>query len=465
MEAAHRISRLCEGWQARVQDSTREDQAQFAREFLKLLGWDEPTSVDIAPGKQGLAFVLRGNSPATLLAQFVMPGLLEPPGTVVSRGLDYCACTRTVVPAIRQSSIHYALITDLFRSYLYDVREDELVLHADSPDMFNREMARELARNSVERGGLDDLRREPRSHAARQLRECCQHWSSIISGLPGGSEKLAEMILDRLLLLRFMADQDVIRGINWSLRAKFKQLLDEAVEAEQPDLGARLGRVFEELWRTWGAQMYQPLPQVQAILESPGVAGPLLRDFAFMSRNKFTIASILESFNFGDADEKARVRLVPEADEDREMYLARQTRQTIDLARIEIDLLDEGYRAVVYWFDRMVEACKRVGTAIGREPFPAAAPSNEVDLFAWSEIEAARPEAVQDAYQHVAENGLKILYTTPRQFRTARLILYLHIVERYRGGRQRFVRFPDIERALVKRPAMSERDKKRLYGG
>jgi hypothetical protein len=80
-------------------------------------------------------------------------------------------------------------------------------------------------------------------------------------------------------------------------------------------------------------------------------------------------------------------------------------------------------------------------------------------------MEAARPEAVRDAYQHVVEHGLKVLYAAPRQFRTARLLLYLHIVDRYRSGRQRFVQFPDVERALVKRPAMSDRDKKRLFGG
>ena len=464
MEAVHRISRLCEGWQARVQDSTREDHVQYAREFLRLLGWEEPAPVDIPPGKLGLAYTLRGSSQTTLLAQFIMPGLLEPPGTVVSRGLDYCACTRAIIPSIRQSTIDYALITDFYRSYLYDVRSDELVLYADSPDAFHREMARELTCSAVERGSLDDLRREPRSHVARQLRECCHRWSSTLATTPGGSEALAEMILDRLILLRYMAEHDIIRGVGWSLRARFKQLLDEAVDGDPGDLGPRLCRMFDELWRTWRAQIFQPLPQLQGLLDSHGAAALILRDLALMSRNKFSIGVILESFNFGEADEKARVRLVPEPDEDRELLLSRQTQATIDDIRIDIDLLEEGYRSIFYWFDRLVETCHRVGLA-HEKSVPKATGEAETDLFAWSEREAARPEAVRDAYQHVVENGVKVLFATPRQFRTARVLLYLHVVDKYRAARHRLVHFPDIERALVKRPSMSERDKKRLFGG
>ena len=56
----------------------------------------------------------------------------------------------------------------------------------------------------------------------------------------------------------------------------------------------------------------------------------------------------------------------------------------------------------------------------------AAPPPEAMDLFAWSEMDAQRPLALGDKLTHAVERGLVVYCATPRQRRTARLLLYLH---------------------------------------
>jgi hypothetical protein len=204
-------------------------------------------------------------------------------------------------------------------------------------------------------------------------------------------------------------------------------------------------------------------PALDAVLERDDIAAPLLKEFALHSRSKFTIASLLESFNYGDAAEKARVRMVPKASEEREVYLARQTRATIDQARIEIDLSDEGYRAIFHWFDKLVALYERLDIESDIPVERGAGRPEDIDLFAWSEMAAKRPQALGDRLQYAVEHGLVVYCSTPRQWRTARLMLYLHLISRYYQTKHRFLHFPCMAETLRERPRVLDTDRKWIY--
>ena len=190
---------------------------------------------------------------------------------------------------------------------------------------------------------------------------------------------------------------------------------------------------------------------------------PLLKESALHSRTKFSIATILESFNYGEAAEKARVRMVPDANEDRDAYLAKQTAATIDDVRIELDLVDEGYRAIFHWFDKLVLLYQRLETEVDAQAHQDPSTQEEMDLFAWSERAAKRPKALADNLQYAVEHGMTIYYTSPRQLRTARLMLYLHLISRYYQTKQCFTHFPRMDNVLKPRPRMLDSDKKWIY--
>ena len=174
IESSREITKLCETWWERLADNTKGDQHRFAERLLDLLGWRcavpmEPKPVLAHVG--AVSYLLRGGSDAAFAAHFVMPGSLEPPTSLAKRGLDFCENTRLLVNETRLMNIDYAFITDLNRSYLYDVRRDELLLSADTPAEFRRTFADVLNQTDVERGALDEIRRPPRSEVARRLRE------------------------------------------------------------------------------------------------------------------------------------------------------------------------------------------------------------------------------------------------------------------------------------------------------
>jgi len=475
-ESSVEITKLCESWWGKLADSTKVDQHRFAEQLLGLLGWKDLKPVETkfmavvedsdtsAGGNICTAcYMLRGSGQASIAVYFVMPGALEPPTPVIQRGLDFCETTRWLVNETRAMHVDYAFMTDLYRSYLYDVRSDDLLLHANSPVEFKREFVEILSRPNVERGSLEEVRRQPRSYIARQLREWCHHWCETLVAEAKVGEDTAFLALDRLLVLRYLFDHDILKRTGWRLRQRFADLVTKAFSAQPRGVGRLLTGLFHDIWFDWKADLFAAVPALDAVLAKDAVASELLREFCLHSRDKFGIATILESFNYGDAAEKARVRMVPEPDEEREAYLSKQRMDTIDSVRIELDLADEGYRSIFFWFDKLVDLYERLEVEYDLKSLRSASASQELDLFAWSEMAAKRPHALADKFQHVVENGMTIFYSSPRQLRTARLMLYLHLINRYDQAKQKFVRFPKIEGVFKLRPRVLESDRKRIF--
>jgi hypothetical protein len=407
--------------------------------------------------------VLQEGAQCGLVAHFVTPGSLEAPGAMVERGLDFCETTRVLVDATSAEEIRYCFITDLYRSCLYDTKTDELLLYADSPTDFHREFGDVLPQGDVAEGALEDLRRQPRSFLARQLREWSCRWCDTVAAEMRSGDADASRVIDRLFVFRFLIDHGMMKRSGWRLRERYCDLRRDIADGKTEGCGKRLTALFHDTWLDWKAEVFAAEPKLDAVLERDHVAVPLLREFGLISRAKFDVLTVLESFNHGEAAEKARVRMIPEESEERRSYLARRTVENVDASRVEVDLCDEGYRAIAFWFDKLVETYERLGVQFDSQSYQAQGTAEEMDLFAWSEINEARPEALSDRFRHAIEQGLVIYCTTPRQFRTARLMLYLHLIVRYAETGTRFTEFPPVEAALQERPRVLDSDRQRIY--
>lgn len=467
MRTTSSIQRLCESWWEKLANSTREDQHLYAEQFLALLGWSDPDELEPAavPGHPTtLSYIIRSSGQTNMVAYFVLPGVLEPPSTVIKRNLDFCSITRALIDMNRVFGAQYAYVTDLFRSYLYDAKTDELLLFADTPAAFTAEFGDVLFRRNVEAGSLDEVRRQPRSYVARQLREWIHRWTETLMNEWRAPEEAAWLAMDRLVTARFLAEHDILRRPG-APPNPIKKRLAPPPSGSAEGCGRLMNALFRDIFEKWGVGLFAPQSPVDAILTQDAVAGPLINELALHSRGKFNLDTVLESFNYGDAAEKARVRMIPEDNEERQAYLAQQTCGTIDEARIELDLADEGYRAIFRWFDQLVNLYARLGVEFEAASQAEQGSTPDLDLFDWSELNAKRPLAFGDGLRHAIEQGLTIYCSSPRQFRTARLMLYLHLVTRYERGDARFEVFPTVETALQRRPHMLDSDRKRIFQG
>lgn len=456
-DSSMEITRLCESWWERLTDSSRSEQRRFAEELLGLLDWHQPVPFTPKEGAMALSaapYLLRAGGQTAVVAYFVMPGTLEPPSAMTERGLDCCTATRVLVQEARGVSANYVFISDLYRSYLYDARTEELLLGADDPRTFNETFVPVLSRTPLERGALEELRRQPRSVVARQLREWMQHWADLLSSRSRLAEDQALLVLDRLLVIRYLFDHDILRRTKWRLQQRFERLARQASEKQAGRCGEELARLFHDMWFDWRIDLFEPDAGIDEALAESGVVAGMLKEFNLLSRGKFSIATILESFNYGEPAEKMRVRMVPDVNEEREHYLNKQTLDTIDSARIDIDLVEEGYRAVFHWFDRVVALYDRLEGEFEVSAYHNAPEAKELDLFGWSELDANRPSACADRFAHACENGFGIYYNSARQYRIARLLLTLHLISRYDQARQAVDRLPSIRKVMMKRPVV-----------
>ncbi len=462
-ESSQDITKLCESWWAKLADSNKAEQQRYAEEMLKLLGWPAPEPFELdAPSLHGthVSYLLRLETQPTLMACFVMPGALEPPSALAERGLDFCETTRRVVDATRAAKTPYVLITDLNRSYLYDVRNDELLLYADTPSDFDEELTEIVGRAGFEQNAMSDVRRPPRSYAARQLREWRQYWRrQLCAESPLLHEDTAALVVDRLILTGILFDREVLGRPYQGLKKRFDSLMVQVFDREITGCGKELNALFDRFWRNSKAEIFAPTAPLQEILERDRITIPLLREFALLSRSKFGIATILESFNYGEPPEKARVRMVPEVNKEREHYLATRTLNTIDESQIALDIQDEGYRTIFYWFDKVVSLYERLGVEFDAQERQQPV-QEDLDLFAWAELDSSRPKALTDKYAHAASHGLTIYYASPRQLRTARLMLYLHLINSYQRDKLRFADFPNLDNTFKPRPRVLDSDRR-----
>lgn len=449
MDQARELVKLCEDWCKDTTDVADRDLRGCFEKYFGLLGWESPKPFESA--FLDVSGFVEAQDGISLVAYFTPPDALVPPSKLLGRDLDFCSSTRWRIEEAREHHFDYALITDLYRSYLYDVETDELILSSDTPSIFLIEIYDEITKECVDEGSLREIRRNPRSIVARQLRDWRSRWSTSIEEQAGGSDEIAATLIDRLIVLRFLAEREMDRKGGSGLRNRIRALGDQARSPAPGGTGKGLERLFNGLFSARRMALYAPAPELKPILENDNLLAPMLGEFALISKAKFTIPTILESFNFGEAAEKARVRLVPRGDGRREELLEGQMLETIDKFRLEIDVLEEGYRAIGFWLDKLTAVYHR----LGREA--EAVRLNESDA---SEGSSPLPRAIRDMHRHSVESGLCIFYNSARQFRTGRLMLYLYTIKAYSDSGEAFAHFPKVESAFVQRPVLLDSEKR-----
>lgn len=450
------LAALCEAWQ-----SPELDLQDCARHFLRVLGWELPLPFspgDTVESTGSVPFLLRAASGATVAAVFVRPGKLEPPAVLVERGLDFCRMTRLLVNGLRALNLPYVLISDMNQSYLYDPREDVLLLYADNPKEFREELAPVLNQAAVSRGALDALRRPPRSVMARQLREWRGFWAKQYMQCAGCPEASAQTLIDRMLVVRHVLAHKVFRRTRGHFEKRFSELTRACWRGRVDGCGAQLLSIFHDMWFDWRIDLFAPDPALERAVGLDALTGRMLVDASLIAQAKIEVSTVLESFNCGDPQEKMRVRMVPDSNEDREHYMATQSIGSIDDARIMVDLQEEGYRAIFVWFDRVVSLYERFAEDYDAHHQEEVEESDGMDLFAWSAADAARPEACGDVLAHACRHGFGIFYGDRRQHQIARLLLTMHLINKYDERNQPVERFPGFEAIFEQRPEVLRAD-------
>lgn len=459
-----RITQLCETWQEQASgwdasSGMAPRQGRYAEELLRLLGWETPLPFSPQEISQGLGarpYILRAQGRNAFVAYFVQPGTIDAPSAVLERGLDFCPATRMLAEEAHAMGFTRALITDMYRAYLYDTASGELLRAADNPHKFNDDVVPVLVRDRVDLGALDDLRGPSRTGAARQLRAWCDRWTRLMARHARITEEKASLVLDRLLVMRFLFEREILRRTRPRLEQRFYELVERAGTPRPHGVGQALVALFHDMWLDWRLDAFEAMPDLDRALQDDEIAVPMLREFSLLADSKFTFDTILESFNYGDPGEKQRVRMVPDTNEERDEYLAAQTLRTVDEARIEIDLTEEGYRALTLWFDRVIALYDRIEQDF-RKMFYAPDPANAdgssaADLFGWAVVEGERPRACADKFFHACNKGFGAFYQGFRQFRTARLILTLHLIRTYDDAGIAVERMPTLRNLLMPRP-------------
>lgn len=417
-------------------------------QFLALLDWDLPIPFTPGPAAEesgALCYLLRADSGTTIVSYFLRPGLLETPALLLEEKRDHSPLSLALAAESQAPNIQYLFISDLGRSFLYHMPDGELLRAADTPEVFHRELQSQLRRNRVQAGALDELPRASRCARAKSLEQWRDYWKETLQREVSVSDEVLHLLFDRLVLLRYLFQRNIFRRTLPNLKERFFRLCQTDPFSEAPPVrnwDKKLRALFHDMWLDWRIALFEPDTDFDIFLSRPSSLPRLLQSSLLLSDTLFQFDVILESFNAGDAREKLLVRMVPDHDEEREILLRRQTVDTIDHLQIEVEIRDEGYRAILHWLRRVLNAYEQIDATFDH---PASLMSNEeeADLFLWSERNQDRPEACTDPIGHLCAHGLRIRCVTAAQHRLASLLLNLGLIDLCQEKHQACERLPN----------------------
>ncbi len=452
-----------ESWWKWAQASQGIERFRYIEDFFHRLGWKSFVPLpetEIIKNTNTLSFLLTTENGKGLHIAIVPEHLFTLPSKIKNKNLDFCPLSRLLLEEFSEKHSPYILMTDFSKFHLYSIPDQTLILWADYPAQFQMEMAPLILAPYVDNGSLDEIPPTPKSTMARELRDWNLSWVKKLQQIADLAEEKANIIIDRFLILHHVFSYRIFWKTQEFLEERLIDLVDMAITQHEPEgIGEHLIALFHDMWFDWRISCFQIDTEIDRVLSQDETSAELLYEYPLLSPHKFDIPVLLESFNYGDSLERMRVRMIPEPNPDREAYLHTQTKETIDQAQIEVDISEEGYRAILFWFDRLIK-CYEMLEAKEMEKLP---PENTLDdLWSWGQRHNDTPITFRNKIQQACHHGFRIYYQNARQLRIARLLLTIHLIQLYSESKHPLEKFPSMEHVFVKKPEPipSERSKR-----
>lgn len=450
----NRVSlQISESWWKWAQASQGIERYRYIEDFFHRLGWKSFVPLpetEVIKNTGVLPFLLTSEHGKEICVVIVPEHLFTLPSNIKNNYLDFCPLSRLLFEEFSDKHLHYVLMTDFSKFHLYSIPNQTLIMWADYPAQFQMEMAPFILEPCVNKGSLDEIPHIPKSSMARELRDWNNSWIKKFQKVADITEEKANIIIDRFFILHHVFSHRIFWKTHEFLEERLLDLIDMAITQQEPaGIGENLIALFHDMWFDWRIGCFQIDTEIDRVLSQDEISAELLYEYPLLSPGKFDIAVLLESFNYGDSFERMRVRMIPEPNPDREAYLHKQTKETIDQAQIEVDISEEGYRAILFWFDRLIkcyEMLEEIETA-KRTP-----PEDIDDLWTWGQRNNNIPMTFRNKIQQACLHGFRIYYQNARQLRIARLLLTIHLIQLYSESKHPLEKFPSMEHVFIKKP-------------
>ena len=444
-------------WWRLAYNSVGSERYRYSEDFFRRLGWEifiPLPETEIMKELGCFNFLLTTPNQKTLQVIIAPKDSIYPPSKLKNSYLDFCPISRIIIQEIEKNYSSHIFITDFSKFHLYSLQDQTLVLWADYPAQFIHDLSPYIIFKNVEKGILEEIPRVTKSVFAKEIREWFSYWHKKLLETAKLPDEKTDNLLDRFLILHHVFSNRLFPRTRENFQSRFLELIDRAVfNYDSEMLGEELIALFHDIWFHWRISPFQIDAEIDSALAQPDIAIELLQNYPLLSPNKFEIPILLESFNFGDAQERMRIRMIPEPKPERELFLRNQTKDTIDEVKIEVDIKDEGYRAILFWFDRLIKCYDD----LEEREFPQQQNNEnnfEEDLWTWGLNYNSKPSALKDKIGYACSNGFRIIYHTSRQLRVAKLILTLHLIELYAQKNPELEKFPYIEKIFIHKPAI-----------
>ncbi|HPP59066.1 MAG TPA: hypothetical protein PLT82_08040 [Candidatus Hydrogenedens sp.] len=442
-----------ESWWKWAQASQGVERYRYIEDFFHRLGWKSfipLPETEIIKNTGTFPFLLTTAKGKGFYIAIVPDNLLHVPSRVKNDYLDFCPVSRLLIDEFSGEHSPYLLITDFGKFHFYSIPEQTLLLWADYPAQFQAEIAPLLFEMAIDNGSLDEIPQIPKSTMARELREWNSSWVKKLMQFSDLPEEKTNIIIDRLFIIHHVFSNKIFWKTREFLEERLLDLIDLAITQQQSaGIGEALISLFHDMWFDWRINVFQIDTEIDRVLSEDEIATELLYEYPLLSPKKFETSVMLESFNYGDALERMRIRMIPEPNPDREAYLHTQTKETIDQAQIEVDISEEGYRAILFWFDRLIKCYEMLEEKEMAKLPPA---ENVDDLWTWGHRNNDIPMTFRNKIQQACLHGFRIYYQNARQLRIARLLLTIHLIQLYSESKHPLEKFPSMEHIFVKKP-------------
>lgn len=335
----------------------------------------------------------------------------------------------------------HIVLTDGDRTVLIDTSAEEPVLIAETLDRFDAVIKPLLRRENVLNGSLRELRRKSFIMLARELRAWLVEWQRTLTAEVGLPHADVCALLDRLIILRAMMDFQTLDTISNRKLYKMQKAAVQGFLSYHRSGPVKWCRYLSILSAEYGLDILGLSESIDRLF-APGAPGPdLCRSLMQLSRTKFTLPVVLESFNYGDPTEKSLVRMTPKFNDEIEFHLSGQTPETMAEINLEANLGELGYRGVLNLFDRLLKLHDEMKEISDMRKGPENGNGNGNGN--------GQNHTFSDAPRFVMSHSFEVHVNSEHQRRVVTLLLHLHILHHHNRAKSPLSGFPPIAERIT----------------
>jgi len=431
----------------------------YFRQILECLGWSDNLKnqifhlTDKKTAKFPLGILHKNESPYLGLVvtyQDILPEISQLRNNFIDLNWEM----RKIIELLRENyGLKYGVFTDTKITYLYNLKNEEVLLYTNSLDDFELKFLPGMKRKFIESGNIEKFPVRTPDLWGKELKFWMLQWHNKFSEYYKIPKPTLNLFFLRLFVITLLskAFSNEKKSI---FEFGYEKIRSSNAKSENIEIAdyAKLPEIFQSFLNEYSIVICRYDQELDRLflrtVNIEKVLRKLIEDFLLLSCSKFTIPALISAF---DCEESAqdyvfaefnkvkpsRIKFIPTTDDYHPFY--------------HISIEQDGYIEIVNAFDEAMINYELHNSWVERESALNRHMSVQLDIFVNNVVSMDEKGIITDFVKKFVESNCYIDVQNDNESYTSMLVLYIKMIEWYQNHKDYVRKFPDVYKVFQKK--------------